>query len=213
MLIDVNQYYRILPIKQSIEPKLIALPGVTGVDVGLKRVGGEETPEHAILVFVAKKGVFEPQHQIPPRIEGIPTDVIEATFTHGVDVVPSPTTMAIDNKRYYPVQGGACAYPARYGGYGSLGMIVRAAKTNERLWLSCYHVLCGTSTWNDPGVDRRVVQPSVTEGGDPALDTIGEVVNGAYGQIVVNWGYDLYVDCAVCSTTGRLASSDIVLLG
>jgi hypothetical protein len=214
MLIDVNQYYRILPIKQAVEQKLIALPGVTGVDVGLKRVGGEDTSVHAILVFVAHKGVFEPQHRIPERIEGVPTDVIEAVFTHDAAHEPVLTAPAVDAKRYDPCQGGAMISPARFNNmYGSLGMIVRDASTNQQLWLSCYHVLCVDANWNAQGVDKRIVQPSVSRGGNPATDTIGSIVNGKYGQIVVDWGYDLYVDCAVCDTGGRAASSNIVMLG
>ncbi len=214
MPIDINQYYRILPIKQAVEQKLIALPGVTGVDVGLKRVGGENTSVHAIIVFVAKKGVFEPQHRIPESIEGVPTDVIQAVFTDRVGRLPAPAAPAVDAKRYDPVQGGAMISPARFNNmYGSLGMIVRDVKTNEQLWLSCYHVMCVDATWNNPGVDKRIVQPAVGMGGNPATDTIGTLINGYYGQIVVNWGYDLYVDCAVCDIKGRAASSNIVMLG
>jgi hypothetical protein len=214
MQVDVHEYNRILPLKQAVENKLLALPGVTGVDVGLKEVGDQATTVYAILVFVERKGMFRPEHRIPDQISGVPTDVIQATFVHQATPVTTVTAPAIDTKRYDPVQGGSCIMPARINNaYGSLGMIVLDATTRQQLWLSAYHVLCVDNTWNNPGVDTRVVQPAVAVGGNPATDTIGNVTRGKYGQIVVDWGYDLYVDCAVCTVTGRAASSNIVLLG
>lgn len=212
MRIDVQEYTRILPIKQLVEERLLRIPGVTGVDVGLKEVGGERTSTLAILVFVAKKGVFNPEDEIPGAIGGVATDVIEAVWTHLIGRLPAAA--AIDTTRYDPAQGGANIAPARFDDmYGTLGMLVKDAASGDNLWLSVYHVMCVDPSWSKPGVDTRITQPAVGVGGNPGTDTIGSVVRGKYGQVVVPWGYDLYVDCAVATVSGRAASRSIVSVG
>jgi hypothetical protein len=67
-------------IKERVEASLLALPGVTGVDVGYKLVAGKKTDELAIRVYVASKQNLPTDQQIPAMIDGIPTDVIERRF-------------------------------------------------------------------------------------------------------------------------------------
>ena len=68
-------------IKQSIEADLLKLPGVTGVDVGYKEVGGNKTDILAIRVYVQiKRKEVPPEEMIPEQIQGVPTDVIQRTF-------------------------------------------------------------------------------------------------------------------------------------
>ena len=67
-------------IKQEVENKLLGLPGVTGVDVGLKIVGGKKTSIHSIRVYVNQKKDVDKKDTIPKKIKGIPTDVIERRF-------------------------------------------------------------------------------------------------------------------------------------
>jgi hypothetical protein len=67
-------------VKNEIEPELLKLPGVTGVDVGYKYVGGKKTDELAIRVYVKKKGDVPEKYAVPKRIHDIPTDVIEQEF-------------------------------------------------------------------------------------------------------------------------------------
>lgn len=45
----------LLQAKERAEEQLLALPGVTGVDIGYKEVGGEPTDRLAIRVLVAEK--------------------------------------------------------------------------------------------------------------------------------------------------------------
>jgi hypothetical protein len=67
-------------VKERVEASLLALPGVTGVDVGYKLVAGKKTDLVAIRVYVASKQDVPAEQQIPAEIEGIPTDVIERRF-------------------------------------------------------------------------------------------------------------------------------------
>lgn len=212
MVPDQRQIDQILPVKQAFEDQLLELPGVTGVDVGLKEVDGEKTPTHAILVFVAHKGEYEPTNEIPTMIEGVPTDVIEAIFEHQVGVPDATAETAIDSKRYDPAQGGTSISPARFDSYyGSLGMIVADAGSGAPLWLSAYHVMCNDPPWSQ--ADKRIVQPAVDQTGNPASDTIGNLIRGVYGEVDVPWGYNLYVDAAVCDISGRAFSKSILGVG
>jgi hypothetical protein len=68
-------------IKEAAEPHLLSLPGVQGVSVGYKQVGGKQTGTLAIIVYVEKKQDVPAQDAIPAEVQGIPTDVVEARFT------------------------------------------------------------------------------------------------------------------------------------
>ncbi len=72
------------PAKAKAEARLLKLPGVTGVGVGYKRVGGKKTDTLAIIVYVECKRDVASEHAIPKEIEGTPTDVVERRFVlHG----------------------------------------------------------------------------------------------------------------------------------
>jgi hypothetical protein len=210
---DPREIERILPVKQAVEDKLILLPGVTGVDVGLKEVGGEQTDTHAILVFVERKGEFEPREEIPKTIEGVPTDVIEATFRHQIGT-PATASPDVDTKRYDPLQGGACISPGQVpDGYGTVGMIVIEDRWSDEvpMWLSAYHVMCPEENWWTN--HTKIIQPAICFGGKPETDTIGEVRKGTYGEVYVRFGYNLYVDAAICETPNRAYSKKLLGLG
>lgn len=59
-------------IKSRFEQGVLALPGVTGVDVGRNAAG-----EFVIRVFVAAKAAAPP---LPGSVEGLPIEVIERRF-------------------------------------------------------------------------------------------------------------------------------------
>lgn len=71
---------RIRRIKEEAEAELLAIPGVTGVDVGYKHVGGKKTGVLAIRVYVEKKGDVPEENVVPQQIQGVPTDVIQRRF-------------------------------------------------------------------------------------------------------------------------------------
>jgi len=65
-------------IKARYEAKLLALPNVVGVGVGLKEKGGQFTNQIAIIVNVSEKKPLTnlpPNAVVPPEIEGTVTDV------------------------------------------------------------------------------------------------------------------------------------------
>lgn len=68
-------------VKRSVEDDLLARPGVTGVAVGYREVGGKRTDEIVIRVYVEAKrpaGDLSSGDLIPAEIQGHRTDVIEA---------------------------------------------------------------------------------------------------------------------------------------
>ena len=67
--------------KESVEDDILSRPGVTGVAVGYKYVGGKRTDQISVQVFVeAKKKTVPKAQMIPGDIAGVPTDVIQRTF-------------------------------------------------------------------------------------------------------------------------------------
>jgi hypothetical protein len=128
--------------KESVEDDILKQPGVTGVAVGYKYVGGKRTDEVSIQVFVKEKKKTVPKAQmIPAEINGIPTDVIERKFElhPAMKKVLELEPMA-DTVTYNPVRGGISIGPCRaVGGFvfaGTLGIPVRDRATGNPLLLS-----------------------------------------------------------------------------
>jgi hypothetical protein len=69
----------IRPTKEQVEKDFLSRPGVNGVAIGFKYVNGSPTEELAIRVLVQKKQAVPADQAIPPVVNGIKTDVIEAT--------------------------------------------------------------------------------------------------------------------------------------
>ncbi len=67
-------------IKREVEGELLKLPGVNGVDVGYKYIGGKKTNVIAIRVLVKEKKEVSEENYVPKEIRGVPTDVIERSF-------------------------------------------------------------------------------------------------------------------------------------
>lgn len=80
MPISEHDRLRVREVKERVEDELLAIPGVTGVDIDEKLSGGLPTGVAAIVVFVAEKKAPEsvpPDEFVPAVIDGVPTDVRE----------------------------------------------------------------------------------------------------------------------------------------
>lgn len=77
---DQEAYQRARAVKEAYGEKLMGLPNVVGLGIGLRHVGGEPTGEVALVVLVSRK-LSEIQLQegeiLPQEIEGVPIDVQE----------------------------------------------------------------------------------------------------------------------------------------
>lgn len=78
--INMKTLEEIRRVKEEVEPELLKLPGVTGVDVGYKYVNGKQTDVLSIRIYVENKRNVPEQDVFPQQIQNIPTDVIERRF-------------------------------------------------------------------------------------------------------------------------------------
>ncbi|CAN7219476.1 hypothetical protein [Knoellia sp. LjRoot47] len=172
----------IRPVKESVEDRLIATPGVVAVDIAEKETGGRKTGELSIVVFVDKK---KPKSRlakdalIPTEIDGVKTDVQELV----IELQPAfrkvdDAELFVDPSNYPTLAGGISIGPRRSvflsppdvpsaGNYvfvGTLGAMVRDRASGATMALTNFHVACVNNTWT---VGDRMVQPSLVDGGAP----------------------------------------------
>ena len=164
--------------KEAVEAHYLGLPGVTGIDVGFKEVGGHTTGELAIRVHVAeKKGRLPEGQRVPADIDGIVTDVLQRKYEPQVASEAVDAVAQADTTHYATLQGGISMGPSRVIGgsifAGTLGAVVIDRATNQHAALTNFHVACVDSSWN---VGDRMVQPS-------RIDT-GVVPGGEFGAIL-----------------------------
>ncbi|MBE3588266.1 MAG: hypothetical protein IMW93_06890 [Thermoanaerobacteraceae bacterium] len=139
---------------------LLKLPNVVGVGVGLKQVGGESSGDYALIIFVEKKvppaGLSRAQ-QVPDRIEGLKTDVVEIGRVRLLD-------LRIQRER--PARPGMSIGHYRVTA-GTFGAVVRDRASGERLILSNNHILANATDGRDgrAAIGDPVLQPGPHDGG------------------------------------------------
>src|SRR5262245_12279767 len=104
----MKDFERVRDIKRAVQGRLLGHPGVHSVGVGGKIVGGNQTSETAIIVYVVKKKPLSEVRLaeiIPSEIDGVKTDVVES------DVF---TLRAQDLKQYRPLVGGCLITPGGF---------------------------------------------------------------------------------------------------
>lgn len=173
-------------VKATHEDRLLTYAGVTGIDIGHKMVKGERTSEMAIRIYVEKKRKNVPAAELlPPEIDGVKTDVIEATFVlhQGAMVRAEEFRTMSDTGTYNPLVGGISIGPCKaVGGYvyvGTLGCLVRDRGTGERLALSNYHVMAEKWAAGD-----SMAQPSRVDGGTCPAKTVGTLLRSVLSDQV-----------------------------
>ena len=211
-------------IKRGAEDELLALPGVTGVGVGKKKVGGEKTDENAIIVYVEKKKPLDeiPKDQRVPKTKGgVKTDVVERKFVlHYLAMRVEDIERKADTGTYDPLLGGISIGPCRSlnitgddvacqgvpgpGNYlfvGTLGAFVTDNVSGDEMMLSNFHVMALDNNWS---VGDDIAQPSRVDGGNCPADIVGQLQRASLGSTV---------DCAVASHSARGWACDIVDIG
>lgn len=196
-----------IAIKNRVEQHYLGLPGVTGIDVGYKVVGGVQTDEVSIRVHVEQKRATVPEGQaVPGEIDGVVTDVLERRYEPQVAREDVTVSMQADTTHYPTLQGGMSIGPSRtIGGYihaGTLGAVVVDNVSGQHSALTNFHVACVDSTWQ---VGDRQVQPSRIDTGNPPGDEFGAIVRA---MITSN------VDGGLLSIdSGRANSAQIIDIG
>lgn len=200
----VAEYTR---IKDTVAPDLLKRPGVNGVGIGNKRVGGEDTGELAIVVFVSEKRDVPSEEAVPTEISGAPTDVVELTFEPvGATAEPphAPGPPEADPGYYDPLIGGISMGPARkfgIGGYGfgTLGCIVADVQDGTPLMLSVYHVMCDYD--GQAQVGDQMCQPALPDANWDCHGA-GTLTRWSVGNVSVS-GVQYGVEVAVAAVAGR----------
>lgn len=133
----MTDFERIRAAKKAVQGRLLAIPGVHAVGIGVKVIGGKRTAEPCITVLLVKKKPLSeiPTSQvIPAEIDGIKTDVIEAE-------VPRLHN-GRDQSRERPLLGGIMIQVGSGIEYGTLGCIVRTDDPQQKIAaLTCQHVV------------------------------------------------------------------------
>lgn len=111
------------------------LPGVQGVDVGLRQEGAELTDELVIRVLVADAG------HVPPSVSGMIAGV-----AFPVVIVERELTPLVDNAPHDPLRGGVTVRAAHGAaliqrGAGTLSGFARDTLFGGRVGVSCAHVI------------------------------------------------------------------------
>ena len=197
----------LVAIKERVEAEYLARPGVTGIDVGYKVVGGVQTDEVAIRVHVEKKKDSVPKAQrVPASIDGAVTDVLERKYELQVVSRPLDFSAQADTTHYATLQGGISIGPSRaIGGFvfaGTLGAIVTDNVSGKKAAVTNFHVACVDSGWH---VGDRQVQPSRVDTGTVPGDEFGAILRAVLSS---------HVDGAVLSIdAGKTTAGTIVDIG
>ncbi|MEW5761827.1 MAG: hypothetical protein AB1776_01340 [Bacillota bacterium] len=150
--------------------RLLELPNVVGVGIGYREVGGERTPDLAVVVFVEKKlppDALPRAQLVPRRVNNLPTDVV---------AVGKVRLLGERTGRMRPAAPGVSIGHYRITA-GTLGAVV-VDKNGAPLILSNNHILANRSN----GADGRaqtgdpVLQPGPYDGGDVRRDRFARLV-------------------------------------
>lgn len=142
-------------------------PEVTGVDIGYRMKAGKHTKRLAIRIHVREK--FAPRHldartRFPKDIDGVPIDVIGATYVHHSGGGPAVAGGPADALR----PGLSVGLPS--GPVGTLGVIALDPATEAGCLVSAAHVLAAGDETR-PG--DPVIQPGREDGGRAPRDVVG----------------------------------------
>ena len=201
-----KDFENILKTKEDNRLQLMARKNVIGLGIGLRTRGGKLTDELVLKVFVSQK--------VPRKLLS-EDDLIPSSFEKEgsivkVDVevgkIPIIQTFTL---RTRPLIGGVSIGPTP-GGTGTLGVCVTL--DNQRTYvLSNNHVLANT---DQLPIGTRIVQPSISDGGDAANDIVAElhsVVPIDFGTSTIYWPgvgpitfpNPNHVDCALGTILGK----------
>lgn len=143
------------------EASLFARANVVGLAVGHKVVGGVETDERCVVVYVEHKrpeSELRRRDVVPKEIEGVRTDVVQTGRFRSLVLMAPPAVSRTSRVR--PAPGGVSVAHERVTA-GTLGCVARRLGGGPVI-LSNNHVLANA---NDARRGDPVLQPSPADGG------------------------------------------------
>ena len=180
-------------VLESVRGDWLARDGVTAVDLGFKWSAGRMSDQLAIRVHVANKKAeveLSAGQLFPKEIQGIPVDIIEATYAPQA-LVNSKAEAAIEGRgRRFDVIPIGVSVGCRYSTAGTLGAKVIDLDGGQEMILSNWHVLAGR---RDVESDLAIWQPGWIDGGTRDSNTIARLARWVLGPY----------DAAVARLTGE----------
>lgn len=201
----MSEFESIRPLKARVQRRLFRIPGVHGVGIGAKVVGGKRTNESALTVFVVEKKPEEqllPEHLIPKQIDGISTDVIE---------MPRLTFSGFpDDDKERPMLGGTMITVKNAGFAGSLGCFARDAK-GRALAITCHHVVARhfqqvTTQLTMTPPNALPNQPSPYSGTIGGQNTEGSIIGVQLESASANKDWATYIVTTATDTIPSIAT-------
>ena len=165
---------------KSVEGRLLEIPGVKTVAVGLKVTNGKMTDDIVLRIGVEEKrpiSELSPEEMIPSEIDGIETDVF----------VWTPTKAMSDTSRYRPIRGGIQIGNGT-GSVGTLGCLATQNSGGATVALSNHHVMFAGKSATATGIE--IAQPDFSCCCCCRAGKVGAVLAGSIGGTV---------DCAIAS--------------
>jgi hypothetical protein len=192
--VELQAVGKIEEVRQAHEPALLSLENVVGVAVTYKAKNGKPTSDWSLTVLVEEKKPkteVGKSDQVPPEIDGVPTDVLE---------VGKLEALAFTAETRPALPGFSIGHHAITA--GTFGCVVRdlrrvdpQAGEGDYLILSNNHVLANV---NDAAPGDLILQPGPFDGGVFPSDAIATLDRFEPIQLsqFVGQGYNL-VDAAV----------------
>ena len=149
--------------KAEHEAALFSRANVVGVAIARKVVGGRETDEPCVVVYVERKrpeAELARRDVVPKAVEGVRTDVVETGRFHALG--SAPPDVVERTSRVRPAPGGVSIGHPRTTA-GTLGVVART-RSGGRVILSNNHVLANS---NDAKAGDVILQPGPADGGRP----------------------------------------------
>lgn len=145
------------------ETDLFRLANVVGTAVGHKVVGGRETYERCIVIYVERKlpeSALSPRDVVPKEVDGVRTDIVETGRFEALILLQRPPDSRTSRVR--PAPGGVSVGHIRVTA-GTLGVLARRADGGPVI-LSNNHILANA---NDAHPGDLIVQPAPADGARP----------------------------------------------
>src|ERR1044071_4128903 len=136
----------LLAVHDAAKAELEKIPGVIGVGIGLKQIGGELTDQICFRVYVQAKKEAEDvpaDEVIPAQIQGFPTDVLKVYDMRRT----AQFVERRDLSEHRPLTGGVAistkSVTEKVNSYGTLGWFATKLSDNSNVVLTNKHVLWG----------------------------------------------------------------------
>lgn len=190
-------------VRQRIETiQRIAESQIHAIGVGRKEAGGESTNTVCVRVYVTQKlphSRIDRAARVPQYIDGVPTDVIEASPAYLAMPIQSCSLARRARKR--PLRPGTSIGNEAVAA-GTLGMrcVSRLpAENGKRLLLSNSHVL---SNYGAAAIGSAIYQPAPADGGTP-LDLVARLLR--FEPVIEDVLANNLVDAAVAEIVPGIA--------